>query len=238
MNADRTSGIKVTLAAFADRHQAEAARHAPRARPRPHRVDQHVARPARSPRHDRARAAPHQGGGTPVKIHDLKPAPGSRRPKRRVGARYRRQGRQDRGPRQQGPGRARHDPRPLRRWPDAAAPPYPEGEGLQQPVPHRVPRRQPVDARRLRRGRRGHARHAACERSRGQAWPGQDPRPGRDHQAADGAGPRLLGGGRPGHRGRGRHRHGAAAPVADRASPGSRERAHEPLATLPSSGFV
>ena len=43
-----------------------------------------------------------------MKIHDLKPAPGSRQsaPARR--ARHRRQGRQDRRPRQQGPGRTRH----------------------------------------------------------------------------------------------------------------------------------
>ena len=39
-----------------------------------------------------------------MKIHELKPAPGSKQPKRRVAARHRRQGRQDRGPGQQGPG--------------------------------------------------------------------------------------------------------------------------------------
>ena len=89
-----------------------------------------------------------QGGGAPVKIHDLKPAPGSTQAEAPGRARHRRQGRQDRGPRQQGPGRARHRAGPVRGWPDAAAPPHAEGEGLQQPVPRRVPRRQPVDARR------------------------------------------------------------------------------------------
>ena len=48
---------------------------------------EHVARPARGPRDDRPGAAPDHGGGAPVKIHDLKPAPGlaSREaPRRRV----------------------------------------------------------------------------------------------------------------------------------------------------------
>ena len=155
------SGIKVTLVRSQIGIKPKQRGTLARARPAADRIDEHVARPARSARHDRARAAPHQGGGALVKIHDLKPAPGSRRPKQRVGARHRRQGRQDRRPRQQGSGRARQRPRPVRRWPDAAAPPDPEGQGLQQPVPGRVPRRQPVDSRRIRRRRRGHPGHAA-----------------------------------------------------------------------------
>ena len=79
-----------------------------------------------------------------MKIHDLKPRAGfAQAPKRPRRPRHRRQGRQDRGPRLQGPGRARHGPGPVRGWPDAAAPPHAEGEGLQQPVPRRVPRREP-----------------------------------------------------------------------------------------------
>ncbi len=70
-----------------------------------------------------------------MKIHDLKPAPGSRKAEAAGRARHRRQGRQDRRPRQQGPGRARHRPGPVRGRPDPAPPPDAEGQGLQQPVP-------------------------------------------------------------------------------------------------------
>ena len=58
----------------------------------------------------------------PIKIHDLKPAPGSKQDRRRVGPRHRRQGRQDRRPRPQGPGRPQQHQARLRGWPDAADP--------------------------------------------------------------------------------------------------------------------
>ena len=122
---------------------------------------QHAARPPRSPRDARASAASRLGRGDPVKVHDLKPAPGFASAEATRRPRHRRQGRQDRRPRLQGSGRARHGARRLRRRPDAAAPAHAEGEGIQEPVPHRVPRREPDDARGVRRGRRGHAGHAA-----------------------------------------------------------------------------
>ena len=90
-----------------------------------------------------------------MKLHDLKPAPGSTQVKRREGSRHRRQGRQDRRPRQQGPGRAQHGVAPVRRWPDPDPPPHAEVEGIHEPVPGRVPRREPQDARDARRRVRG-----------------------------------------------------------------------------------
>ena len=50
-----------------------------------------------------------------MKVHDLAPAPGSTKSPRRVGPRHRRQGRQDRRPRHQGPARPRHRPAPASR---------------------------------------------------------------------------------------------------------------------------
>ena len=55
--------------------------------------------------------------------------------------------------------------RRVRRRSDAAAPPHAEGEGVQEPVPHRVPRREPDDARHVRRERRGLPGHLARARA-------------------------------------------------------------------------
>ena len=118
-----------------------------------------------------------------MKIHDLKPAPGSKQAEAPRRSRHRRQGRQDRRPRHEGPGRARHRQAAVRGWPDAAAPPHPEAQGLQQPVPGRVPRREPRHARGLRR-RRPRSRPRRCGPGpRGQAGPGQGARPGRAHRS-------------------------------------------------------
>ena len=56
-----------------------------------------------------------------MKIHDLKPAPGSNRAPQARRPRHRRQGRQDRRPRHQGPEGPRQGPGRLRGRPDAAA---------------------------------------------------------------------------------------------------------------------
>ena len=50
-----------------------------------------------------------------MKVHDLKPAPGSKTPRATRRARHRRQGRQDRRPRHEGPGRARQRAPPASR---------------------------------------------------------------------------------------------------------------------------
>ena len=106
---------------------------------------QHAARSARDPRHDRPGPSPItvDERRADMQVHDLAPAPGSTRPSARR-PRHRRQGRQDRRPRHQGPAGARNTGRPrLRRWPDAAEAARAEAEGLQQPVPRRVPGGQP-----------------------------------------------------------------------------------------------
>ena len=146
--------LKVTLDQVADRHEAQAARHHPRARPRQDRQHEHAARPARDPRDDRAGSAPDHRRGDPMKVHDLVPAPGSRRDARRVGRGIGGKGGKTAGRGSKGQGARGTVAGPLRGWPDAAPPPHAEGAGLQQPVPGRVPRRQPRAARRLRRRRR------------------------------------------------------------------------------------
>ena len=78
-----------------------------------------------------------------MKVHDLQPAAGSNQAPQARRPRHRRQGRQDRRPRHQGPEGPRHGPGRLRRRPDAAAHADPEAQGLHQPVPRRVPGRQP-----------------------------------------------------------------------------------------------
>ena len=173
------------------------------------------------------------GGGDPVKIHDLKPAPGSRRPKRRVGrgiggkgGKTAGRGSKGQGARGTVPARFEGGQTPLHRR-------TPKAKGFNNPfrVEYHVVNLTTLDG--VRRRRRGHARHAARARPRRQAGPGQGARPGRAHQAAHRPGARLLGGGGPGDRGRGRHRRDAAAAVGRPASAGPRERAHQPLGTLP-----
>ena len=130
--------------------------------------------------------APREGGGSAERalkrIHDLEAAAArvrAKRPKRRVGRGIGGKGGKTAGRGSKGQGARGTVPAGLRRWSDAAAPPHAEGQGLQQPVPHRVPRREPVDARRVRRGRRGQPGHAAA------------PRPGRQAGPGEGAGPRA-----------------------------------------------
>ena len=60
--------LKVTQFKSAHRHQAEAPRHAARARARPHRQDQHPARPPRDPRDDRQGPPPRQGRRGPGEV--------------------------------------------------------------------------------------------------------------------------------------------------------------------------
>src|SRR5204863_7325721 len=66
------------------RLEAEAPRHRACTRSQQSRIVERAARPAGNSRHGCACSASRCSGGS-VKIHDLKPAPGSRRPKRRVG---------------------------------------------------------------------------------------------------------------------------------------------------------
>ena len=87
-----------------------------------------------------------QRGDLRMKVHDLKPAPGSRHTRRRVGPRYRGQGWQDGRSGHEGTRRPRHDQAGLRGRSDAAAPAHTQGEGVPQPVPGRIPRRQPRGA--------------------------------------------------------------------------------------------
>ena len=134
-------------------------------------------------------------GGQLMKVHDLKPAPGSQRrgDARRPG--HRRQGRQDRRPRQQGPGRTRQ-----RRSPGS-----------------RVARLRCTAARPRRRGSRTRSGSSTTwstsTRSRASTpaarstpgvlrshglvakrGPGEDPRPGRAVEGPHRPGPRLLAG--------------------------------------------
>ena len=128
------------------------------------------ARPSRDPRHDRPRAAPHrrehrsEANASSTTTHEQQskeaiepcastnsprhPAPPSR-PSASVVASA---ARAARPPAAVTKGQhARNTVRPrLRRWPDAAQAARPEAEGLQQPVPRRVPGRQPRHARRAR----------------------------------------------------------------------------------------
>ena len=148
---------------FADRHQAEAARHAPRARPRPDRLDA-----------TRCPTGPRSAGCSPgcrtsikveetaMKIHDLKPAPGLERGRSAASAAA-------------SAARAARPPAAAARARAPAAPCRARFEGGQTPLHRRTPKAKGFtnpfrveyhvvnldDARRLRRRRRGHARHAA-----------------------------------------------------------------------------
>ena len=110
----------------------------------------------------------------------------------------------------------------------------PEGEGVQEPVPGRVPRREPRHARGVRRRRRGHPGHAA---RRTASWPSgawsrcsagaSSPR--RSRSAAHG----FSAGRDPGDRGGGRDASRCfPLPWGDRPPAGPRERPHQPVSTL------
>ena len=115
-----------------------------------------------------------------MKVHDLAPAarvdPGP--PAGRPG--HRRQGRQDRRPGHQGPGRPRHHQARVRGRPAAAHPAHPEAEGLQEPVPGGVQRHQPRHPGGVR-GRRRSAPRPCARRAGPQARPGQGAGAGRAH---------------------------------------------------------
>ncbi len=95
-----------------------------------------------------------RGRSSIVKVHDLKPAAGLHPQAQARRSRHRRQGRQDRRPWHQGPRRPRHHPRRLRGRPAAAAHAGPQAQGLQEPVPGRVPGPEPRCARGVRPRRR------------------------------------------------------------------------------------
>ena len=123
---------------------------------------QHPARPPGDPGHDRPGPAPGQVGagvGGSSRVKSSRPEAGARLdPAAAAGrARHRRQGRQDRRPGHQGPGRPRQRQARLRGRPAAADAAHPEAQGLQEPVPGGVQRDQPGHPGRLRR-RRGRAR--------------------------------------------------------------------------------
>ena len=120
----------------------------PRARPAPDQPHRRAARPPGDPRHGRPGAAPRRRRrGQPMKIHDLKPPPGSKTPRRRVGRGIAGKGGKTAGRGTKGTGRAQQRRAPLRGWPDADPPPHAEGEGLPEPVPGRVRGGEPRHAR-------------------------------------------------------------------------------------------
>ncbi len=173
------------------------------------------------------------GGGTLVKIHDLKPAPGSRKVKKRLGrgiggkgGKTAGRGSKGQGARGNVPARFEGGQTPLHRR-------TPKAKGFNNPfrIEYHVVNLSTLDG--FRRGIRGHAGHVAGEWPRGQARPGQSARAGRTDQIAHSARPRVLGGCSPGHRGRRGNHRGPGLAVADRSSAGPRECPHQPLATLP-----
>ena len=186
--------------ALGDRHQAEAPRHAARARAARDRAAERAARPARDPWHARrvphlvsveeirggradaatAPTQPRRQGRCLMKIHDLAPAPGSNRAARRVGRGIGGKGGKTAGRGTKGQG-ARDTVKPgFEGGQLPLDPAHPEAARLRQPVPGRVQRRQPRRPRGLRR-RRGHARDAASGGPRAPEGSRQGPRPWRAH---------------------------------------------------------
>ena len=188
-----------------DRHQAEAPRHDPRARPA-----------ARSARPTTCPTVPRSAGCSPgsrtsfvwrrsMKLHDLKPAPGSTRAQRRVGRGIGGKGGKTAGRGSKGQG-ARNTVSP--RFEGGQTPLHrrtPKSKGFTNPfrVEYHVVNLDTLEA--LRRRRRGHPRHPAGAGPRRQARPGQGARTGRAHQGAHRPRARVLG--RGGARDRGRRRH-------------------------------
>ena len=180
---------------------------------------------------------PHLGArrGDEMKLHDLKPAPGSKRPKRRVGRGIGGKGGKTAGRGSKGQGaRGTVSPRfeggqtPLHRR-------TPKSKGFTNPfrVEYHVVNLDTLEA--VRRRHRGHARHAAVPGPGGQAGPGQGARPGRAHQGAHGPRARILGRGGARDRGCGRDHRGDSGALGRPSSAGPRERPHEPLGTLQNS---
>ena len=141
----------------ADRHQAEGPWHAAGPRPRPA-SGQTNTLPDRPeirgmlaqgppPREVEAVARPRSTEELSMRVDELKPAPGPTEARQAGRPGHRRPRRQDRRPRHQGPAGPQHRRPRLRRRPDADEAAGAEAEGLQQPVPHRVPGHQPRRAR-------------------------------------------------------------------------------------------
>ena len=96
-------------------------------------------------------------GGRRMKLHHLKPAEGATKDRKRVGRGRAGRGRQDGRPGHEGHRRAQERPARLRGRADAAAAPRAEAQGLHQPQPRRLRRRERRGAREgllRRRGRR------------------------------------------------------------------------------------
>ena len=130
---------------------------------RPHR---RAARPARDPRHGRPGART-SSSVEEVDDEDPRPEAGARvrrRRERRVGRGIGGKGGKTAGRGIKGQGARGNVAARVRGWPDAAAPPHAEGQGLQQPVPGRVPRGEPRHARGVRRRQRGRPR-TRCART-------------------------------------------------------------------------
>jgi hypothetical protein len=82
-----------------------------------------------------------------MRVDELKPAPGSSKPRAPGRAGHRRARRQDGRPGHEGPEGPQHGPRGFEGGQMPMKQTGAEAEGLQQPVPHRVPGHQPGRAR-------------------------------------------------------------------------------------------
>ena len=176
-----------------------------------------------------------------MKIHDLKPAPGAKNARRRVGRGIAGKGGKTAGRGTKGQG-ARGNIAP--RFEGGQTPLHrrtPKAKGFKNPfrVEYVVVNLDTLEA--LDAGSRGRPRRAALARPRGQARPGQGPRPGRAHQGAHRAGPRLLAEARsapsrvPAAGSRSSRRRGATGVRRPRAtpSPTGKLAAPDPLARFP-----
>ena len=170
-----------------------------------------------------------------MKLHDLKPAPGSKRPKRRVGRGIGGKGGKTAGRGSKGQG--------------ARGTVSPRFEGGQTPLHRRTPKSKGftnpfrveyhvVNLDTLEAFDAGTEVTPDTLRSHGpgrQAGPGQGARPGRAHQGAHGPRARVLGRGGARDRGCGRHHRGDPGSLGRPPSAGPRERPHQPLGTLQNS---
>ncbi len=185
---------------FHDRHQAQAARHDPRARPPSDQPHRRAARPPGDPRHGRPRPAPRRSGRG-LRHEDPRSAtgPGLEDPAARASVAA-------------SPARAARPPAGAPRARARAATSSPRFEGGQTPLHRRTPKakgfKNPFRVEYVvvnldtlegvRRRHRRRPRRAALARPRGQARPGEDPRPGRAVEGAHRPCPRLLAGRRAG----------------------------------------
>ena len=218
------------------RRQAQDPRHHAGAGPARHRPDQHPARSPRDPRDDRPGSASdlrrrgrrgHRRGRI-VKVHDLKPAAGSTRNRKRVGRGIGGKGGKTAGRGTKGQG---------------ARDTIPAGfEGGQLPLHMRIPKlkgfKNPfrveyqglnLDVLEASGLDRGHARVPPRARPHPQGRPDQGPGTGRGHPGHPGPGPRVLQVGRGGHRRRGGYGYRSPAAVGRSSSSGQGQPPHQPL---------